>query len=924
MKQIKLFILIFFSALSLNAQTGSISGIISDGETNETLFNAKVLEQNTGIVATTGNDGYFIFENLIAGTYNFLITPSGYESIIVEVILSDGEKRDLGILSVKIKTLSNSEEPVVSLSEDDLVEGQSSENISGMLHGSNDVFLSTAGYNLGPLRFKIRGYDADYTDVSINGIPMENLESDYVSWSNWGGLNNVTKNQVTTLGLTESDVSFGSVGGTSDIVMRASEYRKGTNITYSSLNKAYRNRAMATYSTGLMDNGWALTVSGSRRWAQEGYTEGTFYDAWSYFADIEKKFSDKHTLNFVVLGAPNRRGKDAASTQEVYDLLGNIYYNPNWGYQGDVKRNSKISNYHQPILMLTHYFTIDNTSSLTTSLSYKFGRGGQTSLDWYNTRDPRPDYYRNLPSYLTCTPEELDYFTQQFVSNTDYNQINWDNMYQANYVNYTEIENANGDGHTEMGNRSQYIVEERRNDEKYLAFNTNYEKEVSDKFTFRAGVQVLDYRIHNFQTMVDLLGGDFWVDNDKYAERDLATAYNTDITYNDINIPNHIIKEGDIFGYDYISNTQKAKIWSQAEFTFSKIDCYVAAFGSYSNIWRTGNMQNGKFPETSLGNSDKYGFLDYGVKGGATYKISGRHYLYARAGYLTNAPNFRNLFVSPRTREDAVAGVTSEKILSFDGGYALRAPSLKASVNFYYTEFSNQTEVKSFYLDTYRNFINYVIKGQAKTHQGIEIGVEANATSTITLSAIASFGYFRYTARPLVDIYVDNSAEALSKDKTIFIKNYLVAGTPQTAASAGIEYSAPKFWFLGLNVNYISNLYLDFNMERRTAEAVQYIIPNSDLYYATLDQLEAPAGFIVDLNGGKSFKFGDYTLFVNLSIGNILDNSFVRKFIDVPSLITGGYEQSRLDVVNYDIDKFPPKYYYNDGTNYYLNLSLRF
>jgi hypothetical protein len=674
------------------------------------------------------------------------------------------------------------------------------------------------------------------------------------------------------------------------------------------------------------DNGLALTLSVSRRWAQEGYVEGTFYDAWSYFVAIEKKINDHHSLNFVGLGAPNRQGKGGASTQEVYDLLDNNYYNPNWGYQGGEIRNYKVSNYHQPILMLTHYWDINKSTKLETTASYKFGQGGVTALDWYNARDPRPDYYRNLPSYMTCTEEELEFITNQFIDDPNYNQINWDQMYQINYDSETTIEDADGiEGNDVTGTRSQYIVEDRRNDEEYMALNSNFTKILNDNVTIIAGVQVLDYRIHNYKKMSDLLGGEFWVDNDKYAERDLETSINTDVSYNDIRFPNRLVHVGDIFGYDYISNTQKAKVWAQTQFTFAKADFFLTGFGSYTNMWRTGNMQNGKFPNNSLGNSSKYAFTDYGVKAGLTYKITGRHYLYARGAYLTNAPNFRNVFESPRTRDQVVEGITSERIMSFDGGYSLRAPRIKASLNFFYTEFENQNEVRSFYLDSYRNFINYVVKNIAKTYQGVELGIEANITSTLTATGIMSLGYYRYSNRPSVDIYVDNSAVALKKDQTIYINNFLIAGTPQTVASMELNYAAPKYWYLSITGNYLADRYLDFNMDRRTSESVENLEYQSDIYYQTINQEKLPDGYTIDMSLGKSLRIGDdFMLYINFSLNNILDNDFVKKYIPYETLITGGYEQSRLDVINYTTTKFPPKYFYNYGTSYYLNVSLRF
>jgi hypothetical protein len=171
-------------------------------------------------------------------------------------------------------------------------------------------------------------------------------------------------------------------------------------VSYALTNRTYRNRVMATYSTGMLKNGWAFTVSGSRRWAEEGYIPGTPFDAYSYFISADRKLGEKHLLNLTALGAPSKRGRAGVSTQEMNDFAGTNYYNPNWGYQNGKKRNSRIANTHEPVVILRHDWSPSERTRLTSSLSYQFGRDGATALDWYDARDPRPDYYRKLPSYI--------------------------------------------------------------------------------------------------------------------------------------------------------------------------------------------------------------------------------------------------------------------------------------------------------------------------------------------------------------------------------------------------------------------------------------------------------------------------------------------------------------------------------------------
>ena len=124
--------------------------------------------------------------------------------------------------------------------------------------------------------------------------------------SNWGGLNDVVRNQEFSNGLSASDYTFGGILGSTNINIRPSEQRVGTRISYASSNRSYAHRVMATHSSGLSKNGWAYTVAASKREGREGYVDGTMYNATSFFASLEKKFNDKHSINFTSITALKR------------------------------------------------------------------------------------------------------------------------------------------------------------------------------------------------------------------------------------------------------------------------------------------------------------------------------------------------------------------------------------------------------------------------------------------------------------------------------------------------------------------------------------------------------------------------------------------------------------------------------------------
>ncbi|MCD4664426.1 MAG: TonB-dependent receptor plug domain-containing protein, partial [Bacteroidales bacterium] len=812
------------------------------------------------------------------------------------------QKDTLSVISEK----EVSSVPTISITALELANDEESQDISGLLQSSRDIFVSAAGYTFGRARFRIRGLNTENTSVLMNGIPMNNVETGRVYWSIWGGLNDVTRNKEIKTGVSPSQLGFGGICGITNIITRASSYRKGMKLTYSSSNRSYTNRLMYTLSTGMMDNNLAVTFSGSRRWANEGYVKGTFYDAYSFFLSVEKKINNKHSVGLIGFITPNKRGKQSASSQEAFDLAGTNFYNPYWGFQDGEVRNSRISYYENPMFIASHYWNLNKTSTLTSSVYYSFGVGGSTALDWEDANDPRPDYYRNLPSFYDGDGYEEKY-SEAIArwSNEAGRQVNWDYFYFANRKNLRTVLDANGiDGNNITGNLAKFRVEERRNDHNNIGFNMLYNNNVNEHLDVSGGINLSWFKGHHFKVLNDLLGGDFIVDVDKYSDDSIAMQ-------NDLRTYNRIVTKGDRFGYDYTLNVDKYEFFGQCEFTYNKVDFYVGISLSKTQFWRTGKIQSGKFPNSSLGDSEKQNYTNYGIKGGLTYKITGRNFITANAAYITRAPFVRNAYVSPRTRDNVINDLKIEKIVSGDISYIFRSPFLKSRITFYYVENTDQIWVRGIFFDDIHTYGNYIMTGVNTKNMGMEIGIEAKATPTLTFTGVASLGQFIYNSNPVASISQDDNAELVLENQTIYFNNRPQGGMPQTAVSLGAKYYSPKYWFAGVSWNYYDDAYLTMYPGRRTVEAVAGLDIDSPIWNETLNQEELPDKFSFDLFIGKSWKIDKYYIAINLSVDNILDNKDIRN---------NGYEQYRFTTD--DVDKFPPKYYYMYGRTYFLNVSF--
>jgi hypothetical protein len=808
--------------------------------------------------------------------------------------------------------------PIVTIDDNDLQDG-SAQNVSSQLSAGRDPYLNAASFHFNAVRFRLRGYDADLFGTYMNGVPMENLDNGFTPFGLWGGLNDVLRNRDITLGLRTTTFAFGDLGGVTNFDTRASRQRKQTNFSYSLSNRNYFHRWMLTHSTGLNKKGWAFSFSVSRRWADQGYVDGTYYDGWSGYLGVDKRINDRHLLSFVAFATPTENGRQGSSIQEMIDISGDQFYNPFWGYQNGKKRNSSVARTFQPIGILTHDWKVSDNTSLVTAVSITTGKRSVSALDWYNAPDPRPDYYRYLPSFQT-DPLLREQTLTAMRNDVNLRQINWDRLYNVNRAMYDVIPDVNGiPGNSVAGRRSRYVVEERVINTTRYNFNTTLNTTIGSNIDFSAGLTYQHQRSHYYKELNDLLGGDFYVDVNQFAERDLITDPNA--RQNDINNPNRIIKVGDKFGYNYDINTTRASGWLQGVFKFRHVDFFISAENSYTSFQRVGNTRTGVFPNNSFGKAKKQEFFNYAFKAGVTYKIDGRNYIFANGAFVTRAPFFENAYIAPRTRDFVQDDLTSETIQSAEAGYVMNAPKVKIRLTGYYTRFRDQLNVMTFFHDDFRNFVNYAISGIGKEHFGGEFGIEAKLYKGLSINAAANIGRYYFNTRQQATITQDNNATALSKE-LIYSENYRVP-TPQEAYTIGLDYRSPKFWFVNVNFNYFNKMWLDYNPIRRTYNAVEGLDPNSKQWGDIVNQEELEAQYTLDAFAGYSWKMNrafkamkqsTYLVF-NIGVNNILNNR---------NIVSGGFEQLRFDFNDRNPDKFPARRFYSFGLNYFASVGIRF
>lgn len=946
MKKLVISTLFVMQVCFVFAQTTSgLSGKVVDSKTQKPLQNVVATILNSTLMQTTDATGKFSFDSVETGKQLLQIRTQGYKDQLIQIEIVAGKILDIGLVVLEEDQTQEQQLSLITITESDLGDDNSgSESTAGLLQASRDAFQQSAAFNWGQARFRIRGLDNEYGTTMINGISMNKIYDGRPQWGNWGGLNDATRNQEFTSGSATSDYTFGGILGTQEINTRASIYRKGARISFSGTNTNYSWRSMGTYASGMNTDGWAFVVSASRRWAKEGYFEGSDYGANSLFASVEKKFNDKHSLNFTSIYAQNSRGKTSPNTNEVNDLKG-FKYNSYWGWQDGKKRNSRDKNIEEPINMLSHYWKITDKTNLNTNVAYQTGSIGNTRIDYQLANNPDPTYYKNLPSYYKNDPtyfvpvldnegnQTLDVNGNPIYSNPQADlaksnflkdgQIDWNSMYYTNVV-------------VNKGGRSAFVLYEDRTDDKLWSANSILNSSVSDNIVVNAGINFKKLRSRNFQRLLDLLGGSYFLDIDPF--------YTGDATQSDLNNPSRTVGKGDDYGYNYYLNATTFDGFTQFKFTYKKVDFYLGQTFSRSEYQREGLYKNGIYASNSFGKSSKVIFENFGFKGGLTYKISGRQFLDFNGVYMTKAPTLRNVFSNARINNNLTPNLTSESIMSADASYIIKTPKFKSRLTGYYSKIMNSTEVAFFYGEglfdeqavgagNEDSFISEIVTGINKKHMGLEFGFEYQITSTIKTTGSAAYGQYTFDNNP--NLFVNDDAQASTTNSNpitdfgkTYLKNYRVSGMPQQAYSIGLEYRDPKFWWIGANANYLADSYIDvsniirtnnFTLDKTTGSTFEGL--TEETVRKVLKQEKFDPITLVNLVGGKSWKIKNDTFGFFASINNVFDVIYK----------TGGFEQSRkASYVDYQADNangtpsFGPKYFYGYGRTYFVNFYINF
>ncbi|MBQ1933073.1 MAG: carboxypeptidase-like regulatory domain-containing protein [Muribaculaceae bacterium] len=874
MKRLFFLMTAILMTMSLNfaaAKDLKCHGTVVD-ETGEPIIGATVSVTNGAAVTATDIDGKFAV-NAPDGTKSLTITFVGYKPVEVAaqgnmgVIALEVESKMLQDVVVTQSIAKTRVTPIAISSIDaatiDVKLGN--QEFPEVLKTTPGVWTTKDGGGFGDAKTNMRGFKSANVAVLINGIPVNDMEWGGVYWSNWAGLSDVTSSIQAQRGLGAAILSAPSVGGTINIVTQSLDAKKGGSVWYGMGNDGMNNYGFKV-STGLMDNGWAITLLGSRKWG-DGYVQGTFFNSYNYFANISKRINESHQLSFTAFGAPQKHNKRSSAdgltinewqnVREYMDGDSPYKYNPTFGYDknGNV-RSSNLNTYHKPQLSLGHIWQIDHKSSLSTTAYASFANGGGYSGQGRGT------YNGTSISYSSW------YGANNGIVNNLFR--NADGTFA-----YDQIQEMNANSET----GSNMIMSQSNNSHEWYGLVSTYKNTFWNKLTFTGGIDVRYYVGHHNNKIIDLYDGEYFMDDSSRKSvkpENNAAAADPNWKYEKLGV-------GDIVYRNYDGHTHQEGAYAQAEYSAFGNSLNLILAGSISNTgyWRVDNF----YYDKEHAKSESLNFLGGTAKFGANYNIDRNNNVYVNAGYISRAPFFSGgafltSTVSNATNPDAI----NEKIMSYEVGYGFHSPKFTANLNLYHTTWMDKTSTRSGEITSGahagdRYYFN--MQGVDARHMGVELDFIYRPATWVDIEGMFSWGdwiwssnatgyFYNQNGQPLKNLQGDIASGVLADDharSVLMQKGIKVGGSAQTTGSLGLNFRPFKGFRIGADWTVCARNYSDYSVSSSSYS------PGSNISVA--EPWEIPWGQQVDLSASYRFKIGGLNATLYGNVYNLFNYNYV-------------------------------------------------
>jgi len=585
---------------------------------------------------------------------------------------------------------------------------------------------------------------------------------------------------------------------------------------------------------------------------------------------VQKKIKN-HVVSLSGFGAPQKHGQRSYNQQiEFWDadfarkngvtdfdstnINRGSRYNIHWGYYTDsatgktTMKNERLNYFFKPQFTLKDFWKVNDKLTWSNSAYISIGRGGGQR------------YYGSSSTIIRDSAgqvawNDIEYNNQwKKLFGTTYSTA--DAAYDPTLLKSSQILTASVNNHVWMGGISQF------------------DYKVNDKWKTSGGLDYRWYRGEHYVEILDLLGGDYYVNNNNE---------NADTPMKGVG--DRISAGGnEAYQNDRVSFVQWAGAFGQAEYSYGRWNAFVNISGvssgykgvdyfkkktlnlgdtvigiGYDDTYYDSTSQKTYWrnsPELEDDNTGWKWLLGGTFKAGANFNITEKSNIFMNLGYLSRTPQFNN--VIDNTTNEFFEKINNEIVYAVEAGYGFRSKKISLNANGYYTVWKNKPLPFGLRIEDPNDPLEQItvnIDGMDALHMGIEVDASYRVFKNLTLEGMVSIGDWTWQSSEVINVF----GETVEFDA----KGVKVGDAAQSTYAGSLRYAPIKNGYIKVKYTFFDRYYSDFDpfsLQGANGRRASWEIPSYGL---------------MSIHAGYRFKFEKSSLNFRANVFNALNTLYI-------------------------------------------------